>query len=502
MSLLGIDVGTTGAKAIVFGLDGAALGQGYREYPHIFPRPGWVEMDSDEVWSATQEAIAEAVSRAGRRDQVKALAVSSQGEGITPLAPDGKALANTIVSFDSRTTPQSQWWERQFGKRKLFEITGLPLSPMYSINKIMWWRDNQPQLFARAWKFLCYEDFTAFRLGAEPTIDYSLAGRTMAFDLRAQRWSDEILAAAGVEPERLAAVAPSGVLIGRVRDDVAQELGLPRGVAIVTGGHDQPCGALGSGVIEPRAAVDATGTVECITPAFSELKLSDAMLESNYSCYHHVVPGMYITLAFNFTGGSLLRWYRDTLGKQEREDAEAAGMDVYEMMIGLATRGPSPVMVLPHFALPATPWNDPHSKGVILGLTLATTKGDIIKALLDGVTLEMRLNLDYLEKAGVVVERLRAIGGGAKSPTWLQLKADIFNRPVLSLSVSEAACLGAALLAGAAIGEYASLSEAVNLTIHITKTYEPDPHMVARYAERYEIYRQLYPALRELLHAL
>ena len=502
MSLLGIDVGTTGCKAIVFALDGKALGQGYREYPHIFPQSGWVEMDSDEVWAATREAIAEAVSRAGRRDALQALAVSSQGEGVTPIAADGRPLANTIVSFDNRTRPQSEWWESELGKRKVFDITGQPLHPMYTINKIMWWRENQPEVFARAWKFLCYEDFTNFRLGADPVIDYSLAARTMAFDLRAERWSDEMLAAAGVEAERLAVTTPSGAVVGRVGDDMARELGLPRGVAIVTGGHDQPCGALGAGIVKPRIAMDATGTVECITPAFSELKLSDAMLESNYACYHHVAPGMYVTLAFNFTGGSLLRWYRDTLGKQEREDAEAAGMDVYEMMIGLATSGPSPVMVLPHFAVTGTPWSDPQSKGAMLGLTLATTKGDIIKALLEGVTFEMRLNLEHLERAEIVVEHLRAIGGGAKSPTWLQLKADIFNRPVSALSVSEAACLGAALLAGAAVGEYSSLDEAVSSTIRVTKTYEPNPQMAARYAERYRIYRQLYPTLRELVHAM
>ncbi|UCH35686.1 MAG: hypothetical protein JSV65_04875, partial [Armatimonadota bacterium] len=376
------------------------------------------------------------------------------------------------------------------------------LNPMYTINKIMWWRDNEPQVFERAWKFLCYEDLTAFRLCGEPAIDYSLAGRTMAFDVRAERWSDEILSRVGLEPERLAATAPSGVVIGKVRDELAGELGLPRGVAVVTGGHDQPCGALGSGIVEPRIAMDATGTVECITPAFSELNLSDAMLESNYSCYHHVAPGMYITLAFNFTGGSLLRWYRDTLGKQEREDAEAAGMDVYEIMIGLATSGPSPVMVLPHFTITGTPWLDPFSKGAILGLTLATTKADIIKALLDGVTFEMRLNLEHLERAGVAVEHIRAIGGGAKSPTWLQLKADVFGRPVSSLSVSEAACLGAALLAGTAVGEYSSLAEAVGKTIRAVKTYEPNPETAAQYDERYEIYRRLYPTLRDVMHAL
>jgi xylulokinase len=502
MSLLGIDVGTTGCKAIVFNLDGQTLGQGYREYPHIFPQPGWVEMDSDVVWMAVKAAIAEAASRAGRRDPVKALAVSSQGEGVTPIGSDAKALANTIVSFDNRTTAQADWWEREFGRRRVFETTGQPLNPTYSINKIMWWRDHAPHVFGGAWKFLCFEDFTAFRLGADPTIGYSLAGRTMAFDVQAERWSDEILTAAGVPSERLAATAPAGSVAGAVRDDVAQELGLPKAVPIITGGHDQACGALGSGIVQAGAAMDATGTVECITPAFSELKLTDAMLESNYACYHHVVPGMYITLAYTYTGGSLLRWYRDTLGKQEREDAEAAGIDVYEMMIGLATSGPSPVMVLPHFTVTVTPWSDPYAKGAILGLTLGTTKGDIIKALLDGVTFEMRLNLDYLQRAGVTVERLCAIGGGAKSPTWLQLKADIFKRPVAALSVSEAACLGAALLAGTAIGEYSSLGQAVARTVHTTRTYEPDPDMAARYDQRYEIYQRLYPALRDVMHRL
>ena len=502
MSLLGIDVGTTGCKAIVFDPGGKILGQAYREYPHLYPRPGWVEMDSDEVWAAIKQAIAQAVSRAGGRDPVRALAVSSQGEGVTAIGRDGQALANSIVSFDNRTTAQSEWWERHLGKRALFAITGQPLHPMYTVNKIMWWRDNEPQLFEQAWKFLCYEDFTIFRLGAEPAIDYSLAARTMAFDVRAERWSRDVLDAAGVEPERLAAIAPSATVVGRVRDDLAQELGLPPGVAIVTGGHDQPCGALGAGIVEPRIAMDATGTVECITPACPELNLSDAMLESNYPCYQHVAPGMYVTIAFNFTGGSLLRWYRDTLGKQEREDAQAAGMEVYEMMIGLATAGPSPVMVLPHFTVSGTPWLDPYSKGAMLGLTLATTKGDIIKALLEGVTFEMRLNLEHLARAGVVVESLRAIGGGAKSPTWLQLKADIFDRPVSALSVSEAACLGAALLAGSAVGEYSSLQEAASQTVRVTRIYEPDPDMAARYDERYAVYQRLYPTLRELIHNL
>jgi xylulokinase len=502
MSLLGLDVGTTGCKAIVFDTSSKVLGQGYREYPLIHRQPGWVELDSDLVWRSTKEAIAESVAAAPRRDPVKALAISCLGEAVTPIAADGQALALSTVGFDNRAHEQSRWWEETMGKEALFQITGQPLNLIYTINKIMWWRDNQPRVFEGAWKFLCYGDLTAYRLGAEPVIDFSMAGRTMAFDVRAGRWSREILEKAGLGEDRLPRAEPSGTIIGEVSDPVADELGLPRGVKIVTGAHDQPAGALGAGITRPRIAMDATGTVECITPAFAQPVLTEPMLRYNYPCYPHAVRGMFVTLSFNFTGGSLLRWYRDVLGKQEVDESEVAGLDVYEIMIGKATSGPSPLLVLPHFTVTGTPWMDAQAKGAILGLLLSTTKGDFIKGLLDGLTYEMRLNLDCLQQAGVQIDVLRAIGGGAKSRTWLQLKADIFNRPVCSLSVSEAACLGVALLAGTAIGEYSSIEEAAEATVKVIETFEPDPKMVPRYEERYRLYREIYPLLSGFLHRM
>ena len=502
MSLMGLDVGTTGCKAIVFDPDGAVLGQAYREYPLHHPQPGWAELDSNAVWASVQEAIAEATGEAGSGDPVKALAVSCQGEAATPIARDGKVLANTPVSFDARTLPQMEWWEGEMGAERLFQITGQPLHPMYTVCKVMWVRENAPEVYEQAWKFLCYEDLVGYRLGAEPAIDYSLAARTMAFDIRKEAWSEEILSRAGIEAGKLARTAPSGTVVGEVSPDKAEALGLPRGVKIVTGGHDQPCGALGAGIVQPNIAMDATGTVECITPAFSQPVLSEAMLRNKYPCYHHVAKGMYITLAYNFTGGSLLRWYRDVLGKQERDEAEVAGMDPYEILIGKARHGPSSVFVLPHFTTSGTPWMDAHAKGAILGLTLTTDKADLIKGMLDGITYEMRLNLDCLEESGVKIRSLRAIGGGAKSAVWLRLKANIFNRPVSSLSVSEAACLGAALLAGVAVGEYGSLEEAVGRAIRVQETYEPDRAEAAAYEERYQLYREIYPAFRDFLHRI
>jgi len=502
MSLLGLDVGTTGCKAIVFNREGGILGQGYREYPLLHPRPGWNELDSNQVWEGVKAAIREAVAQAGSADPVRALAASTQGEAATPIDSQGRALANTIVTFDARTVPQSEWWASTMGKKALFAITGQPLHPMYTINKIMWWRQNRPDLYERTWKFLCYGDLVGWRLGAEPVMDWSMACRTMAFDLNRKQWSSDILGLAGVEERLLPQAAPSGTVVGKVSAAMAAELGLPEGAAIVTGGHDQPCGALGAGIIEPGVAMDATGTVECITPVFDHPVLSDRMLESNLPCYIHVAPDRYVALAFNFTGGSLLRWYRDTLGKQERDEAEVTGLDVYEIMIGLAAGGPSPVYVLPHFTSTGTPWMDTEAKGAMLGLTLATTKGEIIKGLLDGITYEMRLNLDCLDQAGVHINRLRAIGGGAKSPTWLQLKANIFNRPVHTLSVSEAACLGAALLAGVGVGEYANLDEGIAQTVQVTGCYEPDPAETARYEEAFQVYREIYPTVKELVHRM
>jgi xylulokinase len=242
--------------------------------------------------------------------------------------------------------------------------------------------------------------------------------------------------------------------------------------------------------------------VECITPIFDRAVLSPAMRENNYCCYHHVVPGLYATLAFNFTGGSLLRWYRDNLGAKEVEEAQVSGLDVYDIMIGKAAGGPSRLLVLPHFTMTGTPWFDAESKGAILGLTLSTGTDQIVKAILDGITYEMRLNLDRLAEAGVAVDGIRAIGGGAKSRTWMQLKANIFNRPVAALDVSEAACLGAAILAGVAAGEYPSAAEAADALVRVVETYEPQPGEVGRYAEQYGRYQRVYPALRELLHEL
>jgi len=378
----------------------------------------------------------------------------------------------------------------------------MPLHGMYTASKILWWKHQKPDVFRRAKGFYCFEDLLFHELGLPPAIDPSLAARTMLLDIGKGEWSGELLKLAGLEPDRLARILPSGSVVGEIGAKAAKDWGLPEGVVAVTGGHDQPCGALGAGVVEDRVGTYATGTVECITPAFRTRVTDPRLLESNIACYPHVVPGLYVALTFNFTGGSLLRWYRDTLADGLHERAKKQKKDVYDLIVGECPKDPSDLYVLPHFTSTGTPHFDTESKGVIAGLRLSTTRGEIVRALLEGVTYEMALNVDVLRACGAPIDSFRATGGGAKSPFWMQLKADLLGKPVHAMRVSEAVCLGAAILAGAATGTYGSAREAAAKVSKIERTYRPDGKRAKLYRDRFARYRELYPTMREWLHSI
>ena len=494
MSLLGLDVGTTGCKAVVFDEEGRILGQGYREYPLIYPQPGWIELDSNVVWEGLVAATREAVS--GVEDPVQALSVACQGEACTAVAADGSVLDRAIVTFDSRTVSLIEEAEALLGRDRVFRTSGQPLHPMGTLLKVLWVKRNRPDIYQRTWKFLCYGDFVLHQLGVPPVIDYSMAARTMAFDLASGQWSNDLLSAVSVDSSMFAEPQPSGTVVGTVSPEVAEVLGLPAGVKVVTGGHDQPCGAFGAGVVESGVGLYATGTVECVTTALAEFGVG--LGAQGYPCYPHVVPGLFVTLAFNFTGGALLRWYRDTFGYEERQQAEQSGRDVYDLILADLPPGPSDVYVLPHFTMTGTPWLDPAGRGAIVGLNLATTKKEIVRAILEGTTYEMALNLEYLSRAGVEVEELRAVGGGARSSVWLQLKADLTGKRVVRTDVTEAVCLGAAMLAGVGVGVYSSPAAAVAATVKLSDIYEPEPLLHARYRERLATYERIYPAIKAI----
>jgi xylulokinase len=501
MSLLGLDIGITGCKAVAFGTTGDMLAQAYREYRLHQPQPGWMELDPTEVWEAVKEVIGR-VAASVPGDPVQALSVSTHGESVVPVDEQGRPLYGFITAIDTRASEQARWWGETLGKERVFQITGMPLHPMYTVNKLMWLRQHEPRVYSDAHRFLCMQDFVFHQLGLTPTMDRTLAVRTMAFDVRRLGWSDEIMALAGLDRERMSRVWPSGQVIGEIAPSIAEELGLARGAVGVSGAHDQPAGALGCGAVSEGIAMDSTGTVECVAVPTPRLVLAAELMESNLPMAPYVLPGMYLVLGYSSTGGALLRWYRDNFGGAELQEAERTGQDVYDLILQQATPGPSPVLILPHFVGAGTPSMDAASKGAILGLDLSTTRGQIIKAIPDSVSYEVKLSVDAMEASGIAVRELRAFGGGAKSPLWLQTKADIYGKPVLAMDVSEAPALGVAILAGVATGVFSCGKDGVAQMVRVGPTYEPDMALHEQYLERFLVFQQVYPALAELNHRL
>ncbi|MBN2508396.1 MAG: hypothetical protein JXQ71_17090 [Verrucomicrobia bacterium] len=499
MHLIGLDVGTTGAKAIVFNPAGLPLGHAFDEYPVCRPEPTAAEQDAEQVWHIARGVLREAVARSRVRD-FAALSVSVQGDAVIPVDRDFRALHPAILGMDCRSHRHAEACAAACGAFALFQRTGMRPHPMNSITKILLLRDLAPAAFDAAWKFVTYADFILGKLGAEAVIDHTMASRTMAFDLHTRTWSPDILAALGLDPGRLSQPVPSGTPVGTLRSELARDLGLPATLPLVAGGHDQTCAAIGAGVVRERLGLVSTGTAEVLSTAFPSPALTRPMFDSYYPCYLHAGNGLYFTFALNHVGGILLKWYRENFGLPETAEARAQGADPYARIEAAMPAGPSPVMVLPHFNGSGTPRCDLQARGAIVGLTLASTRHDLAKAILEGLTFELRINLHTMQSCGLHLDQLAAAGGGAKSSLWLQLKADILNRPIRTLRCRESACLGAALLAGTAAGVYRSLDEAVQQTVVIDRDYVPDPAMAARYRERFATYETLYPALHPIHH--
>ena len=502
MSLIGLDVGTTGCKAIVFAEDGRILGQARHEYGISTPHAGWAEQDPEEVWRLAWDALRRAVAGVGS-DRPVALAISCQGEGIMPVDKEGIALRPAILGMDTRTVSESEWLAQQFGAAALFERTGMPVHTINTLPKMLWLKRHEPGIWRTAHQFLLYEDFFLRRLGGTAVVSACLASRTQMMDLATGDWADDLLAECGIERNRLSVLASTrGNVAGVMRRELAEDLGISGEVLLVAGGHDQACAAFGGGVVKPGLAMVSTGTAEVVEVAMETPALDPVLRQGNISVYRHVVPGLFLAMTLNHSGGLLLRWYRDTFCEAQMAQAQASGQDAYDVILADAPAGPTRLMALPHFSGSGTPWLDTESKGAVLGMTFATDRAALAKAILEGLTFELRINLDLLRSSGIEIGALHAVGGGARSPLWLQLKADICQIPLNVPKVTEAACLGAALLAGLGAGVYADAEAAVNATVRWHSHIEPNGESVAQYDRRYELYRQVYPLLADLQHRL
>lgn len=499
MSLMGLDVGTTGCKAVVFDGSGKVLSTHYQEYPLYFPETDRCELDPDEVWEAVQQAISRTATEVKGADPVQAIGISTLGDSVTPLDGGGNPLDRTVIgAADRRAVQQTAWIGKNLGREVIFDRTGAPLNAYCTIPKIMWFRDHKPGLYKGTKKFVGWQELVHLRLGLPPAMDYSLAGRTMLVDVHTRDWAYELFNTCDIDADLFYPLAPSNQIVGQIDSSHAEPLGLHAGVSVVAGGLDQCCCAMGAGVLESGMVALSVGTLEAITAVYETLRLETPLLDGNYGCIFHIVDGFYLSLGYVTTSGAVLRWYRNTLGLPEVQKARQQNRDPYEIMIHSTPEGPSSVYVLPYFAGTGTPWLDVNQRGTIFGLSLDTDRAEIIKGILDGICYEVRLNLETLVEAGIQVKRLRAIGGGAKSDLWMQLKADITGVPVETTRVTEAGCLGAAFLAGQGIGVYRSPHEILNIAT-VDTVFEPRRAISKQYEESYQTYKELRSRVKGLV---
>ena len=496
MSLLGIDVGTTGCKAAAFSQDGRCLAAAYREYAADSPQHGWAQLDSAAVFDLVKAAMAEVSGRTSA-DPITAMGISSMGEAATPVSSDREVLGPCILMSDARGEEYVDAFRDAISQEEFYSINPNILAASYTMPKLCWLRDHQGDLYRRADWFLLWADLVAFLLGGEAVTDFPLANRTLLFDVRAEDWSDRLISLSGLDRDKLAPCVPSGTVVGSVSRRLAEELGLPPNVTIVAGGHDQCCNALGAGIVRGGRAVCGIGTYECIAPVYGDIPESAFMLAHGFNVEHHVLDGLYVSFLYN-QSGSLIRWFRDTFAAAER-DAAAEGQDVYDLLAREMPEAPTALLTLPHFEVTGPPYFTADSAGVILGLRTSTTRGEILKSIMESVTFYLVESVEALGEMGIDVSEFIATGGGARSSRWLQIKADIFGVPFVRPRVTEGSTLGAAILAGLATGVLDSADDAAERFVKPERTFEPDPARHRIYQEKVARYRRLYPLLREFL---
>lgn len=503
MSLLGLDIGTTGVKAVAFHDDGSVITSAYREYDLKSPRPGFLELDPHEVLRAVQHVTGSVASRT-RGDPIRSAAACALGEAAVPVDGSGRPVGNAIVGFDARGEEEMAAFRQEITNDEVFAITGHGINAYHTLFKILWRRAHDRSVFDAARKFLCFGDFATAAMGVPARMDYSLAARTLAFDIHALDWSPRILEAADLSRDLFPQSIAPGEILGEVTEGGARDFGLPRGTVVAGGLHDQPAGILGA-AIQPGESMLAIGTVICLGVRLKSRPAGRVMADNNLCYYPTLGERQYIAIAWNFTGGSLLKWYRDNLAGPEAAEAARRDIDVYDVITEGLPDAPSGLLVLPHFTTSGTPSLDPRALGSFHGLRLKTTRKEIVKGILEGILHEIRLNSELLCAAGVDIGLYKAIGGAAKSQVWMQIAADLLGRPVAVTTVTEGAALGTALLGAKAAGivkSDAEIEEILRRSARVERVIEPRAEQVKRYDEWFAVYRDVYATTRDLSHRI
>lgn len=487
MSLLGIEIRASGSRALVISAEGLPIAQARREHRIIAGPDGTQECDSREIWAVVRSLIRDVAAQT-RQDPIRALSISSSHEGLTPISAEGQILGNCILSTDPRGKEYASQVERTHGAGRFFEITGQILNERQPWTKLCWLRDKKPEIYISS-RFLPWGSLIAYLLGGASACDHSLANLIAPFELVNKRWSRELLEACGLFESKLPDIMPAGKSIGTVSGVLARELELPPNVRIGLGGHAWCCRALGAGVTQSGMISYYLGSAIHGTLAYQAIPLASLLLARGLSMALHVVERLLVSTLSSPLGGSVLRWFSDNLAPLEKREAQRRGRNVYDDLLAEMPDEPTKLIAIPDMALTEPSTRDGYS--ALIGLKMTTTRGEIIKALLEGLTYDLADKQDAWRQVGIYLRMYRATGGWARSDGWLQITADILGVPVERPQILNAGPLGAALLAGVSNGTFASIDEAVARVVRVQRRFEPDPKRHAAYRSRIEEFRRL-----------
>ena len=488
MISLGVDIGGTGCKCVAFSEEGTQLAVSYEEYPLA---AGTVNLPPETLKNSVFKVIKNCASSLGNREDIAVITVSSFGESFVAVDEKGESLGDILMYFGNAESAAFDALVDKVGKRKFMDICRILPDASYSLAKMLYTKANAE---APIYKFLFIAGYICYKLTGKTKTDVSLACRTLLYDVKKACWSEELINACGIDPDTLPEVVEPGANLGCLLPQLAEELNLPENTQVVIGTHDQIVNALGAGVREIGDAVDTSGTCECITPLFPEIPEDITFREDNFACVPYLENSGYVTYAYNISAGSVVRWYRDALAYHLKEE----GRSIYDVINETAPHKPTSLMVLPFLqGMGGTPDVDVKATGLIAGLTTQTRLPDIYRAILEGITFEMRYNMEKLNLAGIEVKRLLACGGGAKSDVWLQIKADILGCDIIPVKTEETGAMGSAILGFAAVKGISPFEAGANFTAY-GEVIKPVAENKEFYDKRYNLYKTLRKAYKEM----